>query len=509
MSQSAQGAQAPKPQAAAAADPARPQDREDLKALFARAAALHGARRLGKAEALYRRLLEAEPGHGPALRNLGLIALQRGAPASALVLMQRAVAAAPADPQAWRSLGKLQQGQGDREAAIASFRRALALSPEQAVQRRDLVEALIAADRPDDATPEIKAYLERHPVVPDPRNGKQPVSVLALYGLDNPDFQVGGGPAGTGFSFTINSGHFKIEDVIDHERHALTRLFLGAGSDPEAIAARPAADLVINCIADAELEAESLARARALLAETEVPVINDPARVLPTTREQVNRLLGDLPGIVFPKTIRCRLGTPETLERAIEAAGLALPLIVRPVESQTGIDMHKLESAEELAEVAAGFAGREVFVIAFHDFSDPADGLWRKMRLFCIDGTLYPEHRLILDHWNLHSADRLKLMRDDKRLRLEEIRYLEDWRETVGAPAAAALEQLHGRLALDYFGVDFALLPGGEVLIFEANAGMRINLDYIGAFPYQAGYIARITDAFKAMLAARLGGRGA
>ncbi len=477
--------------------------------LFERAAAAHVAGDLEQAQSLYETLIAEQAQHGAALRNLGLIALQKGAPAKALSLMQRAVAAAPQDPQAWRSLAKLQQGQGDQAAAVESLRRAMALRPDDSLYRRELVEALVAAGQADGATQEIRAFLERHPVVPDPRNAGQPVSVVALYGLQNPAFEIDGGGAGAGFSFTINSGHFKIEDVIDRRRHALTRVFLGAGSDAEALARRPAADIVINCIADAELEADSLARAQALLAGTRAAVINDPARVLPTTREQVAGLLAELPGLVFPKTLRCHVAEPEALSRAIEEAALSLPVIVRPVESQTGIDMRKIDNRDALAETASDFAGREVFVIAFHDFSDPADGLWRKMRLFGIDGQLIPEHRLILDHWNLHSADRLKLMRDDKRLRFEEIAFLEDWRAVVGAPAAAALEQVHGRLKLDYFGIDFALLPSGEVLVFEANAGMRINLDYIGDFPYQAGYIARITDAFKAMLAGRLASRAA
>ena len=479
-----------------------PLDREEARTLFAAAAALHRANRLEKAEALYRQLLAQQPGHGGALRNLGLVALQQGERARALVLLEQAVAAMPEDPQAWRSLGKVQQGQGARDAAIASFRRALALRPDDPRHRRDLVEALIGAGQHEDATPEIRAYLERHPVVADPRNAKQPFSVVALYGLENPSFEVDG--VGNGFSFTINSGHFKIEDVIDYRQHRLTRLFLGAASEPEAILACPEPDVVINCIADAELEADSLARAKAWLEGRKAPVINDPTQVLPTTRELVSQRLGDLPGIVFPKTVRCRIDQMESLSRALADAGLALPVIVRPVESQTGIDMRKVENADALAAAATDFADREVFVIDFHDFSDPADGLWRKMRLFCIDGELIPEHRLILDHWNLHSADRLKLMRDDKELRLEEIRYLEDWRAMVGETAAAALAQLRGRLKLDYFGVDFSVLTSGAVLIFEANDGMCINLDYVGDFPYMAGYIARITDAFKAMLAKRL-----
>ena len=152
-----------------------------------------------------------------------------------------------------------------------------------------------------------------------------------------------------------------------------------------------------------------------------------------------------------------------------------------------------------------GSLNGEVFLIAFHDFRCPADGLFRKMRFFAIDGRLYPEHRIVLDHWNLHSADRLKLMRGDCDLRREEFDFLESPGAMIVETALTALLEIPRRLGLDYFGIDFTVLPCGRALVFEANPAMRINLDYLEAFPYQAGYIARITDAFKAMLEARSG----
>ena len=492
---------------AAAKPPARPGP-------FDRAVALHGEGRLAEARKLYQGLLKKTPGHGAALYNLGVIALQEGEQDQALDFFGRAVAADPGHARALHSLGALQQAHGQLDAAADSFRRAIAARPAWSPPRRGLIQVLLDREQLGEAKAETRRFLEVQSVIADPRNRGQPRKVLALYGLDNPDFVLGG-QKGAAFTFAINSGHFKIEDVIDHGRLALDRAFLGGGSDLRRIAKVLAeSDLVINCIADPELESGSLERAMKLLRGSTLPVINDPARVLQTSRDEIYRRLQGIDGLAMAETLRRRIEAAvetgaETMAetaaaRLLAETGLTLPLIVRPVESHTGIDMRKAETEAELARALADFAGREVFVIAYRDFADPRDGLYRKMRLFCVDGRFVPEHRLILDHWNLHSADRLKLMRTRKSLRAEEFAFLEDYRAVVGPTAAAALDRLPAALGLDFFGVDFAVLPDGEALVFEANPAMRINLDYVDAFPYQAGYLTRITDAFKAMMARRL-----
>lgn len=477
----------------------------DGAALFSQALEHHGAGRLAEAQQLYQRILKTERAHGGALHNLGILALQRGESDQALTLFHQAIAVNPKDATALRNLASLQRSRGDLEAAIASFEHAIAARPGWAQPRRNLIETLLAAGNKTEVEPALKRFLEVQGVLGDPRNDGQPRKVLALYGLDNPDFVIQHRKAKADFSFSINSGHFKIEDVIDHGEQSLFRAFLGPRSDLARIRGQLAgADLIINCIADPELETRSLRAARSLLTGGSKPVINAPDTVLGTARDQITDRLRSFSGVVAPKTLRLRANTKGALDE-IAAADIDFPVIVRPVESQTGIDMHKVADASALEESLAAFAGRQVFLIAFHDFQDPGDGLFRKMRLFGIDGRLYPEHRLILDHWNLHSADRLKLMRDDRRLRLEEVAFLEDYRATIGDRAATALDALPDALGLDFFGVDFAVLPNGDALIFEANPAMRINLDFVGDFPYQAGYLARITDAFKAMVNKRLG----
>src|SRR3954451_1279937 len=59
-------------------------------ALFAEAQRLHQAGALDEAEALYRRIVAADPAHAKALHYLGALAAQRGALNDAATLIERA-----------------------------------------------------------------------------------------------------------------------------------------------------------------------------------------------------------------------------------------------------------------------------------------------------------------------------------------------------------------------------------------------------------------------------------
>jgi hypothetical protein len=67
--------------------------------------------------------------------------------------------------------------------------------------------------------------------------------------------------------------------------------------------------------------------------------------------------------------------------------------------------------------------------------------------------------------------------------------------------ALAAIEAIGRRLDLDFAGIDFTPLPGGRILVFEANATMLVHLrDPIAEYPYKHAVVPAIFQAFKAML---------
>jgi hypothetical protein len=89
-----------------------------------------------------------------------------------------------------------------------------------------------------------------------------------------------------------------------------------------------------------------------------------------------------------------------------------------------------------------------------------------------IGGEVFPLHLAIARQWKVHyfSSD----MAVSEAHQAEELRYLADAEAVIGGRAMMALRRIGEVLGLDYAGIDFALDPDGVVLVFEANATMRI-----------------------------------
>ena len=120
---------------------------------FQEAVALHRDSRLEEAERRYQDTVNALPHHAQAWHLLGIIALQRNDPASALDLVDRALALDPQAPASYNSRGTALTQLGRHEAAVASYDRAIALQPDfvdahynrgNALHRRGRYEAALA-----------------------------------------------------------------------------------------------------------------------------------------------------------------------------------------------------------------------------------------------------------------------------------------------------------------------------------------------------------------------------
>jgi Flp pilus assembly protein TadD len=110
------------------------------------ALAQHQAGRLREAEALYRKLLEAEPGNSSALHLLGVALHQLGRHHEAIELIGQAIAADGARPEFHNNLGEVHRMCGRPKQAEHSFRAALALNPDLAAAHGNLGHALLAQD---------------------------------------------------------------------------------------------------------------------------------------------------------------------------------------------------------------------------------------------------------------------------------------------------------------------------------------------------------------------------
>jgi Flp pilus assembly protein TadD len=137
---------------------------------FAQAVAAHQAGRLPEAEALYRRVLEAAPGHPHALHLLGVLTHQLGRHPEAVALINQALAAHGPHPVFHSNLAAVHLAQGDLAAAEAQARAALRLDPTLADAHNNLGVALRRQERFEEAEGAFRAALRLNPRHSDARS---------------------------------------------------------------------------------------------------------------------------------------------------------------------------------------------------------------------------------------------------------------------------------------------------------------------------------------------------
>ncbi len=422
-----------------------------------------------------------------------------------LKALREQVAHNPDDPDLVRRLSKLLAVRGAFTEAASWNERALELTPSG--YDNLLLRSCLRHDAGDLAGAQAAlGLLASHYPFEFPRRVKpgRP-NLLRVRGLKDAKYQLRASERG--FEPSLEGGHFSVSNFLNEQRYnvCLHNVFDTPAAWPDD---RPAPDIVLNTIACADRMTDSLkALSKFLAAWPGVPVINHPDKVLQTTREQNCRRLGAIDGVVFPKTERVHWdgGDTGSMVSAITEKGFSYPLVLRPVETHTGVEVALAADTEAVQDYfKAARAGRDYYFIQYHDLSD-ARGHFRKSRTFCIDGRYYPVASLVHSGWNVHSGDRYSLMADSEDMQAAEQAYLSDFEGWLGPENMARLEAVRERVDLEFFGIDFCKLEDGRLFIFECNAAMRHNYDHVGAFPYTEPYLDRVSDAFDAMLEARAG----
>ncbi|KQX20930.1 MULTISPECIES: hypothetical protein [unclassified Sphingomonas] len=312
---------------------------------------------------------------------------------------------------------------------------------------------------------------------PPPQNGR--TRIAHLFGSDSQSgvVQAGGGTV-------ANEGGTDLwrlrSDPRDFVRLHIPRNF-------ERIRARPNLDTVatvLNLVTDPELNPRVLAAASRFLRGFPGRVVNSPDAVLATGRDRVSRLLAGIEGLVVPAVARFK-GRPHLAKVAIERAGVTFPAILRRPGTHNGEIVALVPGPEELE--ARLDPAKTYLLTSFVDTRD-ADALYHKIRLYWFGAASLVRHMLVSDRWNVHGPDRERFMGGHPHWIGVERTLLDRGLDGLPAPARQAMLGVRARMPLDYFGIDFALLPDGRALLFEANATMNFyplstdpRFDYTGA----------------------------
>ncbi len=303
----------------------------------------------------------------------------------------------------------------------------------------------------------------------------------------------------------LSGGHYSLKHLLNGEEVNVIVMNLYDNSLNLAFPAPPF-HLLLNTLSVPErMEDELEVLVKLLERYPGIPVINHPARIMLTTREENYRRLSTLDGVVFPKTIRFS-HTGNALYGPLDrmrAAELQFPMILRPTTTHTGLGVALISDVNEFGNYLASHGPGRYYAIAYHNLKDER-GLFNKLRAFSIDGNWYPVTNAYHRDWMVHSFDRYHKMKTDSDLQQEEKSFLRDMVSYIGSNNMKRLERIEKIIGLDFFGIDFTVLPDGRLFVFECNAAMRHHFDHAESFPYTAPASHAVTDAFGEMITRRL-----
>ena len=345
---------------------------------------------------------------------------------------------------------KGEQSQQLKREAREHFEQALRLRPgfEKAHEGMSYLVAELGA--PKAAWHRREAFRKRA-VIPLPYRGRcAPVPVLYLA--------------------STTGGNTPLERLLDDR---IFQRFVVLPEYHDCRAPLPPHHMVVNAIGDVEVASGALAAAQALLTLTTAPVINPPAAVLATGRSNNAQRFSGIPGVVTPCTVtmtRSQLSDSDVTD-TLARLGLAFPILLRAPGFHTGMNFLRVDNPAALPAALSELPGPELIAMQYLD-ARGTDGKSRKYRVMTIGGELYPLHLAISSRWKIHYFT--AGMAENSANRAEDAAFLEDMPAALGPVAMAALERLQSLLGLDYGGFDFGLNSQGEVLLFEANAAMRV-----------------------------------
>jgi glutathione synthase/RimK-type ligase-like ATP-grasp enzyme len=253
---------------------------------------------------------------------------------------------------------------------------------------------------------------------------------------------------------------------------------------------------LLNHVAEPDACSESLMVIAQIVAQSQRPCLNHPSAVAGTTRDAVSRVLAGIAGLKVPATIRLRERKPEDIREAIRQAGLSYPILLRIAGTHLGMSLMRVDRPDELDAVRR--LNREdhssLYATEFCEFASE-DGLYRKYRIAVVGDEIFLRHVYVADSWLVHRERQIANPEQEGGA------ILASFERDLRPRLRPMFREIARRLGLDFFGVDCNIDAQGQVLLFEANACMKI-LGYSG--PDQGVWkapIATITAAFEKHLA--------
>lgn len=427
------------------------------------------------------------------LLSLARALSELGQPRIGARLLDQAFPDSSGDAEVLTVTGRLRLAADDAEGAVRPLQRALELAPDRPAPLIALTAALDRAGRRAEAREGVGQVARCFAYWRGPRRDGQGATILVL----NPPPRRIRDPAAT-----VRNLHFRVNFAAEFARRMADRyrfLSVLATIPPEQ---RPwqadAPSVVLSNLAN-ELEMSqpaALERARALIDRIGVPVINPPEAVGQVTRETNARALAGIAGLRMPRTARCRIAEGG-VDAVVAEIGrtIGYPAILRHLSThstansliKTGPKSVYLVSSEREAREALAEAGWKAFyAIEFVDLLKK-QGWYRKIRAVFVGDEMVIYHGGCSGEWIVSGwfdkPEGIAFYRAHPAA-VDHLRaILNDPEAELGAGCLEVLRQIRDRIPLDIFGVDFDVDDSGQVVFFEASAGVVFKHPTEGVSP--------------------------
>jgi tetratricopeptide (TPR) repeat protein len=430
-----------------------------------------------KAASCYETALQLNPNQWTARLNLLKIKGLTSGAEMAKGLLQGLVAERPGDAGLLSQLGNVQYHLDENEAAIKSFQQAHAADPKEA---RNLLGIANAQQGLGDAKAAEENYIRAIKMSPVLRTG----ATKAV-----PDFSVL-----TIFTpFVGNTPTAYLMDKVPYEANQFVFL---ADMEYDIELLKRSGQVVVNMTTEADMAHSVLPQIAKLVDQLDMPVINHPSKVQKTSREDISRLLRDIPGCRLAQVVRHNAGEPVSAEVLQAKISFPFPVLARPTGTHGGKKFEMIDSPAALAEFIRQEPAADHYIMEYIDYQS-RDGHFRKYRFFFVDDKIMPYHLAIGDHWKVHhnTTD----MANQKWMQDEEKVFLGNPQAVFTPKNYDSLRAIQQAVGLEYFGIDCGLDQAGNLVVFEVNATMLVhNLNE--KFPYKTPYVQAIKQAFEDML---------
>ncbi len=272
-------------------------------------------------------------------------------------------------------------------------------------------------------------------------------------------------------------GNCGIEYLKRDGRLSGTELTLGGPDNRISLELDRKPDIVFNRICSPEGNVRALKMAIKLseaFGRDNIPILNHPRNVLLSSRDRAPDLYRDIEGLVVPPVKLLESPRLKTVIEHLEAGAISFPFIIRTTVDHNGMNMVLVSGESDLEELdVLPFDGRDYVVVSYIDYRDD-EGYFSKYRLFKIGNNIVPRQMILSNQWKIHGEEMDNVINQRPELKEKRDAFRSDPESILGAERMAVLHEVFQRLGLDYVGADFAPLPDNRVLLFEANACMKI-----------------------------------